>query len=469
MAVIRDSGYPRVTAGNVQTDFVYGPFPAQTNDDRSGTASNYKTPAAYVATGGGSGDVGWSTTTDYLAAPLTTGTVSTTANQLTLKVDPNAVNFVNGWDNYPQYTDPKKSGTGYNPTQYIYATITAISANGTTITVTAKNNFTAGQSVALSGLYKYSTYTDSNGNVQTGAPTYTYDAKLNPVASEFNLSGLTIATASATGFTITNSTTGTALTNVAGLATVTIAASSSTGTVPTLTGLTEIEADRLLNNADFDNGTVTYVTAGATDVDLVATGITAASATGGTVTYTVANNFTAGQVVSIYGLSTVAFNLSNVTIATASATGFTVTNAATGTAVSGAATTPVVLTGATAAISGTTTYTYTVANSLVAGQIVNISGFALDKNANYNLTNAVVATASGTQFTVTGTGLTNGSAVGTGTIIINPALARVPANAKTLKSYTPTGTQTVGTAVNITVWRKTSAANAGTQDGTFAY
>ena len=464
MAVIRDSGYPRNTAGNVQTDFVYGQFPAQTNDDRAGTATNYKTPAAYVATGGGTGDTGWGTTTDYLAAPVTTSNISVVANNLTLSVAPdNHVNVVNGWDNFPNYSSPTKTGTGFNPAGYLYSVITGASADGTTVTFVGANNFTAGQTVTITGLYNYV----AAGSTQPIATQYY--AKTYTTASAFNLSAVTIATASATGFTVTNSTTGTALTGVNGLATVTIAASASTASVPVLTGLTVAEADRLLGNADFDNGTITYVTTGATDVDLVATGITAASASAGTVTYTVANNFTAGQTVSIYGLSTAAFNLSNVTIATASATGFTVTNAATGTAVSSAATAPVVLTGATAAISGTTTYTYTVANSLVAGQIVNISGFAPDKNANYNLVNAVVATASGTGFTVTGTGLTNGSAVGIGTVVINPALARVPANAKLIKSYTPTGTQTLGTAVNTTVWRKLSAANAGTQDSTLVY
>lgn len=63
--------------------------------------------------------------------------------------------------------------------------------------------------------------------------------------------------------------------------------------------------------------------------------VTAASASAGTVTYTGRNYFSAGDVVSVYGLSTSAFNLSNVTVATASSTQFTVTNAATGTAVTG--------------------------------------------------------------------------------------------------------------------------------------
>lgn len=62
--------------------------------------------------------------------------------------------------------------------------------------------------------------------------------------------------------------------------------------------------------------------------------VTAASASAGTVTYTGNNYFTAGDTVSIYGLSTSAFNLTNVTVASASSTQFTVTNAATGTAVS---------------------------------------------------------------------------------------------------------------------------------------
>ena len=62
------------------------------------------------------------------------------------------------------------------------------------------------------------------------------------------------------------------------------------------------------------------------------------SAAGGTVTYTTsaAHGFTAGRTVSIVGVSPVAYNLTNVTIAaTPTTTTFTVTNAATGTFVSG--------------------------------------------------------------------------------------------------------------------------------------
>jgi len=70
--------------------------------------------------------------------------------------------------------------------------------------------------------------------------------------------------------------------------------------------------------------------------------VTAASATAGTVTYTATNTFVVGQTVSITGLSTTAFNLSNVTIASRSSSQFTVTSAATGTAVTGASATATV-------------------------------------------------------------------------------------------------------------------------------
>ena len=63
--------------------------------------------------------------------------------------------------------------------------------------------------------------------------------------------------------------------------------------------------------------------------------ITNAVGDGTTVTYTAANTFTAGQTVGVTGVDPVAYNLTSVTIASASSTQFTVTNAATGTYVSG--------------------------------------------------------------------------------------------------------------------------------------
>lgn len=98
--------------------------------------------------------------------------------------------------------------------------------------------------------------------------------------------------------------------------------------------------------------------------------VTAASASSGTVTYTANNTFAAGQTVSITGLSTSAFNLTNVTIATATSTQFTVTNSATGTAVTGASAT------ATVTFTSTNMFTLTALNpgswaNNYAVQIVN--------------------------------------------------------------------------------------------------
>jgi hypothetical protein len=139
--------------------------------------------------------------------------------------------------------------------------------------------------------------------------------------------------------------------------------------------------------------------------------VTAASAAGGTVTYTATNTFEAGQSVSISGLSTSAFNLSAVTIATANATTFTVTNAATGTAVTGASAT---------ATAVSAKITYTASNAFTVGQTVSITGLSTSA---FNLTNATVATRSASQFTVTsaatGTAVTGASA--TATAVINPS------------------------------------------------
>lgn len=63
--------------------------------------------------------------------------------------------------------------------------------------------------------------------------------------------------------------------------------------------------------------------------------ITNVTASAGTVTYTAANSFSAGQIVTIAGVVPNQYNLVNATIATASGTNFTITNAATGTYVSG--------------------------------------------------------------------------------------------------------------------------------------
>ena len=63
--------------------------------------------------------------------------------------------------------------------------------------------------------------------------------------------------------------------------------------------------------------------------------ITGAGATGGIITYYGTNTFSAGQLVSISGLSTTTFNLTGATIATATGTQFTVVSSAIGATVTG--------------------------------------------------------------------------------------------------------------------------------------
>ena len=104
--------------------------------------------------------------------------------------------------------------------------------------------------------------------------------------------------------------------------------------------------------------------------------VTAASASGGTVTYTAANTFNVGQNVTITGLSTSAFNLTDVKIASlvgsaGAYTGFTVTNAATGTAVTGATAVAKVVENA---IPGVGADTYWAATTAVTGARLDFAG-----------------------------------------------------------------------------------------------
>ena len=69
-------------------------------------------------------------------------------------------------------------------------TVTAASSNGTTVTYTATNTFTVGQNITILGLS----------------------------TSTFNLQNVTVASATSSQFTITNSATGTAVTGATGIA-----------------------------------------------------------------------------------------------------------------------------------------------------------------------------------------------------------------------------------------------------------
>jgi hypothetical protein len=95
----RDSGYPRVSGGNIAVDFVWGNFPMQPDDDRSGTATQ-------VSAGDAAGDRGWGATTYVNSATLTkTGISKTLNNGITQTVPNNHSVVTNNWNKYPDY-DP---------------------------------------------------------------------------------------------------------------------------------------------------------------------------------------------------------------------------------------------------------------------------------------------------------------------------------------------------------------------------
>jgi len=229
---------------------------AATDRAVSGAAGSVASVNLEVIPGLGA-DKAWSTTTDYTSNVLTETqpTNSVGLNSYTVPAD-NHVNVLNGYEAFPLNASNKT--TGFNPAYTLQATVTAVSATGGTITYTANNNFQTGQTVTISGLYNYV----AAGSTQPIATQYY--AKTYTTASAFNLSAVTIASANATSFTVTNAATDSALTGVAGTAVVTVAASASTGPVPTVTGLTVVEADRQLGVANFNTGALTYTTSGAT-------------------------------------------------------------------------------------------------------------------------------------------------------------------------------------------------------------
>jgi len=234
---------------------------ANTTQDRTVTGETGTGTAVVGNIPGLGADYGWSTTTDYTSNLLTEAQPTKAVGQAGTYTVPNdnVVNLLNGYEAFPNNAANKNAG--FNPAYTLQATITGASSDGTTVTYVANNHFTTGQTVTITGLYNYVTA----GSSQPIATQYY--AKTYTTLSAFNLSAVTIASATATGFTVTNAAADSAITGVAGTAVVTVAASSSTGTVPTVTGKTLVEADRLLGVSNFNTGTVTYTTSGATSAN----------------------------------------------------------------------------------------------------------------------------------------------------------------------------------------------------------
>jgi hypothetical protein len=198
-------GDPTDSSGQVAIDFAWGNFPIQPNDDRAGSVSNI---------GGGTGDYGWSATTQVASARLD----ATLDNHAIVEA---------GYAGYPSFT----AGIG----NYI---VTAAKGDGTTVTYTSQNFLAAGQVVNITGL----------------------------TASAYNLSSATVASSNATSFTVTNSANAGVITGQIGKVEVATAAGDGDGAgignilVPSVLGLTTANALDGLKDRGFENANITNTT-----------------------------------------------------------------------------------------------------------------------------------------------------------------------------------------------------------------
>jgi len=98
------------------------------------------------------------------------------------------------------------------------------------------------------------------------------------------------------------------------------------------------------------------------DMDSKPATITAVTHNGSSITYTAANSFAVNDVVTVTGLDTEAYNVSNATVTSRNSTSFTVAKSGTTASV-------------TEASSSLTAFTYYASNTFSAGDVVSISGF----------------------------------------------------------------------------------------------
>lgn len=218
------------SSGQQTVDFAWGSLPMQPNDDRAATISN---------TGGGSGDYGWSATTQVASA------------RLDAALD-NHVNVESGWAGYPAYTPAIGN--------FI---VTEASGNGTTVTYKSFNFLSPGDVVNITGLS----------------------------VGSYNLSSATVATANQQQFTVTNAANGGLITGQRGKVEAANALSAYDGVgsgniiVPNVLGATTAFAVDALRDAGYELANITTA-AGATNTATQPTRINVTSTTAATVTVT---------------------------------------------------------------------------------------------------------------------------------------------------------------------------------------
>jgi hypothetical protein len=357
---------------NVAVDFVWKNIPIQPNDDRAATVN---------ATGG--------SVTGSITAAVGTGSVVTYTATNTLS----AGQIVN------------VSGlTTYSVVIPTAGNSTPASAGVITLATTGSHNLVPGQTVVLTGLVPtayngtYVTQSGTTGStlVVNGSATGAITTAGSVFNNMYNGQNLVVASATSSAFTVKS---------IVG----TVNQTGQSGTFTTVgdkswSATTPVASSRLDPSLSYHAQVEGLWGNFPASYDRVAT-ITAATGDGTYVLYTGQNSFAANQVVTISGLSNTAFNLAAQTVVAAAPTYFIVANAAgSGVSISGQSGSATIRYSdqynyQVTAVSGNgTTITYTAQNNLIAGQSVNITGLT---NGAFNLSNATVATANATSFTVT--------------------------------------------------------------------
>jgi len=228
---VNNNGNLLDTSGNVAVDFVWGNFPMQPNDDRTdGTAVEKVANNA-------SENKQWSGYSVYPSARLNAG------------YDSHAIAEAE-WANYPSFIAAEPN--------YI---VSAVSGDGTTVTYTAQNYFTGGETVNITGL----------------------------TASAYNLSSATVVNPTKVSFQVTNAANAGLITGQYGKVQSTTAVTAADGAgiayivVPSVLGNTTAIALDTLKDAGYEAANITS-TLGVTNTATQPTGINVTTTTAATVT-----------------------------------------------------------------------------------------------------------------------------------------------------------------------------------------
>jgi hypothetical protein len=246
-ATTNNNGNLTDSAGNLQTDFVWGNMPKQPNDERADG-----TPTA-TTTYGAAQNGQWTTKSTIASARLN----ASLGDHSDIEAE---------WANFPSYVEAAGN--------YM---VTAASGNGTTVTYTSQNKLAAGDSVNITGL----------------------------TAGAYNLSAATVATANPLKFTVTNAANAGEITGQwYGKVQLTTAASAADGAgigfinVPNVLGNTTAVALDTLKDAGYETANITTAAA-ATNAAGVITAAARTAGSGVTTITDASHGFVTGNRVTI--------------------------------------------------------------------------------------------------------------------------------------------------------------------------